>query len=212
VPPPEPAEGSGATRAAGGDRPWLVAGLGNPGSGYEWTPHNLGFLVVDRLSQRNSIKVTRKQAQALVGAGRFGGKPVVLAKPQTYMNLSGSSVKVLLEAADTEAGKLVVVHDDLDLDWTAVRIRGRGSSGGHKGVASVIRSVGTMEFCRVRLGIGPGRPVYDAEKFVLTPIGRAQRKELDELLDYASAAVETIITEGVEKSMTKYNRRALERG
>jgi PTH1 family peptidyl-tRNA hydrolase len=189
-------------------REWLVVGLGNPGERYADTPHNLGFLVVDRLALRNSIRVNRKECQAVIGSGTLGGQRVTLAQPQTFMNLSGVAVKSLLTKFSLTVEDLILVYDELALPWTGLRIRGQGSAGGHKGVASVIRSLDTMDFKRVRLGIDPGHPVSDGAKFVLAPFGRAQKKELDELLDYASAAVETIVAEGVEKAMTRFNRRA----
>lgn len=185
----------------------LVVGLGNPGAEYELTPHNLGFLVIDRLAERYGIRVRRRESMALVGSGGIEGVPVLLAKPMTYMNLSGSSVKPLIDKYSVAAGDLVLVYDDLDLPWTAVRIRVRGSSGGHHGVESVSRAIGTIDFPRVRLGIA-GYRVGKGAEFVLAPFRRAQRKELDELLDYASQAVSSIISEGVEKAMTKFNRRA----
>jgi len=184
-----------------------VAGLGNPGPEYELTPHNLGFLVVDRVAEANGIRVNRPEAMALVGQGRIGGSAVWLAKPQTYMNCSGPSVKQLLAKQSLGPGNLILVYDELALPWMAVRIRPEGSSAGHNGVESVIASVGTQEFIRVRLGIHPGHPV-DGVKFVLAPMRRVLYKELDELLEYGARAVESIIAEGVEKSMTKYNRRA----
>jgi PTH1 family peptidyl-tRNA hydrolase len=186
----------------------VVVGLGNPGAEYAETPHNLGFMVVDRLAERHSIRVTRKVCQALVGEGRMAGRMVVLAKPQTYMNRSEGAVRPLLERYEAGAAELVVICDELNLPWTALRIRPKGTAGGHNGVESVIRAAGTTEFCRVRLGIHPGHPVADGAKFVLAPFRRGQRKELDELLDYASQAVESIIAEGVEKAMTRFNRRA----
>lgn len=187
---------------------WLIAGLGNPGSEYELTPHNLGFLTVDRLAARHSIRVTRKEAAALVGLGEIAGAAVVLAKPQTYMNVSGPSVKALLDKHDMGAGNLLLVYDELALPWMQLRIRPKGSSAGHNGVKSVIRSVGTEEFARLRLGIHPGYPVGDGAKFVLEPVRKAQWKEMDELLEQAAQAVESIVAEGVEKAMAKYNRRA----
>jgi PTH1 family peptidyl-tRNA hydrolase len=194
--------------AAGKRRKWLLVGLGNPGPEYESTPHNLGFLVIDRLAGRNGIRVTRKEAMALLGVGTIGGAEVLLAKPQTYMNLSGPSVQKLLARHELTEKDLVVVYDELDLPWTGLRIRPSGSAAGHNGVESVIRSLGSQEFVRVRLGIHPGHPVGDGAKFVLAPFKRAQKEELDELLDFASQAVESIIAEGVEKSMAKFNRRA----
>ena len=187
---------------------FLVAGLGNPGEEYAHTPHNLGFLVVDRLAERHGIRVTRKDSKALVGMGEIQGQPVMLAKPQTYMNLSGTSLAPLMEKHAIGPDRLVVVYDELDLPWTTVRIKPKGSAAGHKGMASVIRSLGTSELVRVRLGIHPGHPVTDGAEFVLAPLGRQQRKELDELLGYAADAVGSIIAEGVEMAMTKYNRRA----
>jgi len=186
----------------------LVVGLGNPGEEYEHTAHNLGFLVVDRLAERNGIKIGRKDSMALVGQGSVAGKRVMLAKPQTFMNLSGESVNGLLVKHEIPAGDLILIYDELDLPWKSLRIRPGGSAGGHRGVDSVIRIVGTKEFPRVRLGIHGGRREKDGAQIVLAKLSRAHKQELDELLDYTSDAVESIIAEGVEKSMAKYNRRA----
>lgn len=182
--------------------------MGNPGPEYEWTPHNLGFLTVDRLAVSNKIRIDRKDSKALLGVGTFSGKDLLLAKPQTFMNVSGPSVKALMEKHEVPASNLIVVYDELDLPWTGVRVRPKGSAAGHNGIDSVIRSIGTMEFPRVRLGINPGHKVGNGAKFVLEPFKKAQMRELDELLDHAARAVESIIAEGVEKSMTKFNRRA----
>jgi PTH1 family peptidyl-tRNA hydrolase len=187
---------------------WLVVGLGNPGPQYEHTPHNLGFLVIDRLAERSSIRVNRPEAKALVGTGRIGGSHVLLAKPQTFMNLSGTSVAPLAAKYDIPAGRILLISDELNLPWTGVRIRPKGSAGGHNGLDSVIRSVGTNEIPRVRLGIHPGHPIRDGAEFVLSPLRKAQTEELDELLDHAAGAVESIIADGVEKAMTRFNRRA----
>lgn len=191
-----------------GDPQWLVVGLGNPGRKYSETPHNLGFMLVDRLAVRHQARVTRKESMALVGFAAIGSTPVALAKPRTYMNASGPSVKALLERYSMKPRSLVLVYDELALPWTGVRIRPKGSAAGHRGVESVIRSLGTIEFPRVRLGTHPGRPVGDGAKYVLTPFRRAQKEELDELLDFAAQAVESILAEGVELSMTRFNRRA----
>ena len=186
----------------------LVVGLGNPGPEYAQTPHNLGFLVVDRLAENHSIRVTRRDSRALVGIGEISGQPVMLAKPQTFMNLSGTSVAPLLEKHELTPQDLVLVYDELDLPWTSLRIKPKGSSANHNGVESVIRSLGTKDFARVRLGIHPGHPIRDGADFVLSPFRRPQEKELDELVGYAADAVRSIIAEGVEKAMTKFNRRA----
>jgi PTH1 family peptidyl-tRNA hydrolase len=191
-----------------GDFEKLIAGLGNPGPDYEYTAHNLGFLVVDRLAERNGIKVGRKESMALVGQGMAGGRKVLLAKPQTFMNLCGPSVNGLMVKHGMAIEDLIVIYDELDLPWKSLRIRPGGSAGGHRGVASVIQSAGSQDFPRVRLGIHGGRREKDGAQIVLGQFKRAQKQELDELLDYASEAVESIIAEGVEKSMAKFNRRA----
>jgi PTH1 family peptidyl-tRNA hydrolase len=187
---------------------FLVAGLGNPGEEYKLTPHNLGFLTIDRLAERHGIRVTRRDSKALIGVGEIDGHPVMLAKPQTYMNLSGTSLVPLMQKHAIEVGRLVVVYDELDLDWTAVRIKPKGSAAGHNGMKSLIACLKTDEFVRVRLGIHPGHPVKDGAEFVLSPFRRAQIEELDELTGYAADAVRSIIAEGVEKAMTRFNRRA----
>jgi PTH1 family peptidyl-tRNA hydrolase len=191
-----------------GDYDKLVVGLGNPGEEYEHTPHNLGFLVVDRLAERHGIQVKRKDCRALVGHGSIGGVRTMFAKPQTFMNVSGESVKGLLVKHEIPPGELILIYDELDLPWRALRIRPDGSAAGHRGVGSVIREIGTQSFPRVRLGIHGGHRQKDGAGIVLAQLKRARKEELDELLDYASQAVESIIAEGVEKSMAKFNRRA----
>lgn len=188
---------------------FLVVGLGNPGDEYEFTPHNLGFMVVDKLAERNSIRVTRIENMSRVGMGMICGKQVVLAKPQSFMNLSGPPVKGLLERYELKPDRLILVYDELALPWKELRIRPKGSDAGHKGVKSVIGSLGTQEFPRVRLGVNPpGRPVGDGAKFVLARFKRGLKQDVDEVVERGAAAVESIIANGVEKSMAAYNRRA----
>jgi peptidyl-tRNA hydrolase, PTH1 family len=187
---------------------FLVVGLGNPGEEYENTPHNLGFLVVDRLAESHGIRVSRKENFSKVGLGTIGARKIALAKPQTFMNLSGSAVAGLLERYGLNPGRLVLVYDELDLPWGELRVRPKGSAAGHKGIESVIGSLGTSEFSRVRVGVHPGHPIGDGAKFVLAPFRRAQKQEVEETVERAAAAVESIIAEGVEKSMTVFNRRA----
>jgi PTH1 family peptidyl-tRNA hydrolase len=187
---------------------FLVAGLGNPGEEYALTPHNMGFLTVDRLAERHGIRITRKDSRALVGPGEIDGQPVMLAKPQTFMNLSGTSVVPLMEKHSIDPGRLVVVYDELDLDWGALRIKTKGSAAGHNGMKSVIGSLGTNEIVRVRLGVHPGHPLKSGTEYLLAPMKRSQIAELDEFIGYAADAVRAIIAEGVEKAMTRYNRRA----
>jgi peptidyl-tRNA hydrolase, PTH1 family len=187
---------------------FLVAGLGNPGEEYALTPHNLGFLAVDRLAEQHGIRVTRRDSKALVGVGEIDGREVMLAKPQTFMNLSGTSLAPLMEKHGIELGRLVVVYDELDLPWRALRIKPKGSPAGHNGMKSAIQSLKTNEIVRVRLGIHPGHPIRDGAEFVLAPMKRSQIKELDEFVGFAADAVRSIIAEGVEKAMTRFNRRA----
>jgi len=187
---------------------FLVAGLGNPGEEYALTPHNMGFLTVDRLAERHGIRVTRKDSRALIGLGEIEGQAVMLAQPQTFMNLSGTSLRPLMEKHSIDLAHLVVVYDELDLDWRALRIKPKGSAAGHNGMKSVIGSLGTDEIVRVRLGVHPGHQLKGGKEYLLAPMKRSQRTELDEFIDYAADAVRSIIAEGVEKAMTKYNRRA----
>jgi PTH1 family peptidyl-tRNA hydrolase len=186
---------------------FLIVGLGNPGVEYSNTPHNLGFMVIDRLAESNAIRVTRKENMAFVGLGQVKQKQVALAKPQTFMNLSGPSVKGLLERYDLNADRLILVYDELDLPWGAMKIKPKGSAAGHNGAKSVIGSIGTSNFARVRIGIHPGHPV-SGEQFVLRPFKKSQAKEVEEAVTRGAEAVESIIAEGVEKSMTVFNRRA----
>jgi len=187
---------------------FLVAGLGNPGAEYENTPHNLGFKVIERLAESNAIRVSRKENMALVGLGTIRHKRVALAKPQTFMNLSGPSVKGLLERYGLKPDRLLLVYDELDIPWGSLRIKPKGSAAGHNGIKSVIASLGTNEFPRIRIGIRPDHPVEDGARFVLAPFKRAQKQEVEETVARAAEAVESILAEGVEKSMTVFNRRA----
>ena len=186
---------------------WLVVGLGNPGEEYADTPHNLGFLTVDRLAERHGIRVTRKDSKALVGVGEVDGQAVMLAKPQTFMNLSGPAVACLISKLESEAGaeKLIVISDDLALPFGTIRIRPRGSAGGHNGLKSIIGSLGSEEFTRLRIGIQPEHLVSDVKRFVLDPLPRSVRAELEEILERSAAAVHTIIRDGVLKAMAAFN-------
>jgi PTH1 family peptidyl-tRNA hydrolase len=186
----------------------LVAGLGNPGEQYAATPHNLGFIVVDRLAARHGIRVTRRECQAMIGQGEIGGKKVLLAKPQTYMNLSGIAVKSLLDKNELTPADLLLVYDELDLPWGTLRVRAKGSAAGHNGVTDVIVKLGTQDIPRVRLGVHPGHPIPSGADYLLSRFTRRQTEELDAFVDLAADAAESIIAEGAEKSMAKFNRRA----
>lgn len=187
---------------------FLVAGLGNPGEQYAATPHNLGFLVVDRLAARHGIRVTRKECQALVGQGMIGGKPVMLAKPQTFMNLSGVAVKPLVEKYEVAPGELIAIYDELDLPWGSLRVRPKGSAAGHNGAKNLIAKLGTQDFPRIRLGVHPGHPLASGADYLLSRFTRQQNETLDEFIDLGADAAESIIAEGVEKAMTRFNGRA----
>jgi PTH1 family peptidyl-tRNA hydrolase len=187
---------------------FLVAGLGNPGEEYALSPHNLGFLTIDRLAELHGIRVNRKDSKAFVGVGEIDGHPVMLAKPQTYMNFSGTSLAPLMEKHSIPPDRLVLVYDELDLPWLSLRIKPKGSAAGHNGMKSVIGSLKTSDLVRVRMGIHPGRVIESGKEFVLAPIRRSQVKELEEFVDLAAGAVRSIIAEGVEKAMTRFNRRA----
>ncbi len=187
---------------------YLVVGLGNPGEEYENTPHNLGFRVIDLLAERHAIRVNRKDSKALMGVGEIAGRPVMLAKPQTYMNLSGTSVEPLMVKHSIAAEDLILVYDELDLPWGEMKIKPRGSAAGHHGCESIIAHLKTTDFVRVRLGIHPGHELRDGAEYLLSPIKRSQQEEAEELVGRGADAVASIIAEGVEKSMTKFNRRA----
>ncbi len=188
-------------------RTYCIAGLGNPGREYEATPHNVGFLVIDELARRLQASVAKRENSALTGGGQIRGKSVVLVKPQTFMNLSGSAVASILKYRNLTSRELIVVYDELDLPWTALRIKKNGSAAGHNGVKSIIAALKTEVFTRVRVGIHPNRPL-DAAEYVLAPWERELRSEVGEVVSYTADAVEAIVAEGAEKAMAIYNRRA----
>ena len=186
----------------------LIAGLGNPGPEYEWTPHNLGFLALDALAERAAIRVTRPEAKAKVGLGKILGQDVVLAKPQTYMNLSGVSIRMLLGKYELDPTEMIVLVDDVDLPWGHLRIRERGSAGTHNGLKSIVESIGTQEFIRIRLGVGPEKIWGDLRDYVLAPMGREEREIAAQMTSDAGSAVELIFSDGVGKAMSRFNRKA----
>ena len=185
----------------------LIVGLGNPGPEYVWTPHNLGFLVVDQLAEAAGIRVERPEAKAYVGRGTLAGQEVLLAKPQTMMNLSGLAVRELFERYELDPAQLIVVFDEVDLPWGMLRIRERGVGSKHKGLKSIIGALGTDEFARVRLGVQPDHPVADRVAYVLHPLRKAEREAAAEMVAQAAEAVELILTAGVGKAMNRYNKR-----
>lgn len=186
----------------------LIVGLGNPGRDYAHTPHNLGFAVVERLVEEARIRTRQRAFRAHLWRGRLDAKEVLLAQPQTYMNLSGVAVAELLRAERLKPADLIVVADDVALPWGQLRIRERGSAGGHNGLESVVAEVGSTEFLRVRLGIQPrGDEVGDLAEYVLTPMGPEERRLAAEMVAEATEAVRVILREGPKKAMTRFNRR-----
>ena len=186
----------------------LIVGLGNPGFEYQFTPHNLGFLTIDRIANDRGIEVRNRQCRALTARAEIAGTPVVLAKPETYMNLSGLSVRELVAEHQVEVkSDLIVIYDELDVPLGSIRIRQRGSSAGHNGMESILGALGTDEFLRIRLGIAPDRKIGDSVKYVLTTFRKAQVKVVDEMLDAAAQAVEVILKDGPAAAMNRFNRK-----
>jgi PTH1 family peptidyl-tRNA hydrolase len=183
----------------------LLVGLGNPGLRYANNRHNIGFQVMDRLAGRHGLRFDRWQNETLISTGRMADRPVILAKPQTYMNDSGRSVNALLRFYKIDPSALVVVYDDLDLPFGTVRIRPEGSAGGHKGMTSIIQRLGRQDFPRIRLGIGrpPGR--MDPADYVLHDFSPAEQPVLLQVYDRAVAALEAILRDGVISAMNTYN-------
>ena len=186
----------------------LVVGLGNPGIEYQFTPHNLGFLTIDRLAERTNIDVASRRCQAATAKTKIAGHEVMLAKPETFMNLSGLSVRKLADEFEIEPSNgLIVVYDELDLPFGTLRIKQRGGTAGHNGVESLVGSLGTDEFIRVRLGIQPDHPVRDGAKFVLGQFKKSQLEAVGDLIDRAADAVEAILKDGVAAAMNRFNQR-----
>jgi PTH1 family peptidyl-tRNA hydrolase len=185
----------------------LIVGLGNPGIEYQFTPHNLGFLTVDRLAERLKVSIGNRHAKAVTGRGKIGEEDVLLAKPETFMNLSGMSVRELAVKYEASPADLIVIHDELDLPFGTVRIKLRGGSAGHNGLESIFGALGTQEFVRVRLGIAPEHPVRDGASYVLAQFKKSQYEAVDQLLDTAADAVTAIVTDGAQAAMNRFNRR-----
>ena len=189
----------------------LVVGLGNPGIEYQFTPHNFGFMVVDCIANDLGVEVRNRQCRALTARGVIAGQPVVLAKPETFMNLSGLSVRELVAEHQVEAkSDLIVIYDELDLPLGTIRIRQRGGSAGHNGMESVQGALGTDEFLRLRIGIAPERKISDGASFVLTPFRKSQEKVVDEIVANAAEAVAVILRYGPPAAMNRFNRKAVD--
>lgn len=189
----------------------LIVGLGNPGIEYQFTPHNMGFLAVDRLANEAGVELRNRQCRALTARATIGSESVLLAKPETFMNLSGLSVSELVARHEISPQEdLVLIYDELDLPLGTIRIRQRGSSAGHNGMESVIGALGTQEFLRIRLGIGPDRKLADSVRYVLTPFRKAQLKIVDDVLERTAEAVKLILSDGAATAMNRFNRKVEE--
>jgi PTH1 family peptidyl-tRNA hydrolase len=186
----------------------LIVGLGNPGIEYQFTPHNLGFLTIDRIANDLGIEVRNRQCRALTALATIAGVPAVLAKPETYMNLSGLSVRELVAEHQVEVkSDLIVIYDELDLPLGTMRIKQRGGTAGHNGMESILGALGTDEFTRIRLGIAPEHKVNDGAKYVLAPFRKSQDAAVDDMIGNAAQAVEMILKDGLAAAMNKFNRK-----
>ena len=189
----------------------LIVGLGNPGIEYQFTPHNLGFLAVDRIAEQCGVRVDNRNCRAQTARTRIAGHQVVLAKPETFMNLSGAAVRELVREYEVQPEQdLVLLYDEMDLPFGSLRVRPRGRSAGHNGVESVIDALGTQEIARVRMGIAPDHPVGDGARYVLSQFKKSQLAAVDQVLDLAAEAARVILGEGVQAAMSRFNRKAEE--
>jgi peptidyl-tRNA hydrolase, PTH1 family len=193
----------------------LIVGLGNPGIEYQFTPHNAGFLAIDRLAERCGVVVSNRRSKALTASARIAGRRVLLAKPETYMNLSGLSIAALADELEIDPRReLIVIYDEVALPLGSLRIRERGSAGGHNGVTSISNALGTEEWLRIRIGIAPEdalgaeRARQRRKEYVLAQLRKPELAVLDTVLDDVAAAVELILTEGASVAMNRLNRRA----
>ena len=196
--------------------PFLVVGLGNPGPEYLWTPHNAGFMAIDRIAQQEGVVVQNRRCRAVTATCRMAGREVVLAKPETFMNLSGLAVAALVQEFEADPARdLLVIHDDLDLTLGTFKIRERGSPAGHNGARSVTSALGTQEWLRLRIGVGPDLPPEaiaagagrSGKDYLLSPLRKADLTILDEVLDRVATAARRILELGPAAAMNEFNRR-----
>lgn len=184
---------------------WLIVGLGNPGASYEKTRHNLGFMLVDRLAREAQTQIKRDECRALIGRAVIENQTVELVKPQTYMNLSGESVSCLLAKPDRLVDKMIVISDDLAIPFGTVRLRPKGSHGGQNGLRSIIDCLRTSDFIRLRIGIMPEHPISNTKNFVLENFGKGDAETVENVLEKGADAIRTVISDGIEKAMAKFN-------
>jgi len=184
---------------------WLIVGLGNPGAAYERTRHNLGFMLVDRLAQAAQTQVKRDECRSLIGRGQIENQKAELAKPQTFMNLSGEAVSCLLRKPDRSVERLIVVSDDLALPFGKIRLRPSGTHGGYNGLRSIIDCLGTNDFIRVRIGIMPEHPVSETKNFVLETFSKSESTEVEKILEISADAVRSVLRDGIDRAMAEFN-------
>lgn len=185
---------------------YIIAGLGNPGRKYENTRHNIGFIALDLLAERNDIKINKLKHKALVGEGRISGQKVLLVKPQTYMNLSGQSLREVMAYYKEDIEHLIVIYDDIDIPEGTIRIRKKGSAGTHNGMRSIVYDLASDQFPRIRIGMGAERK-SDLKDFVLGGFSKEEKGMLEEAIEKAALAAERIVEKGIEKAMNEYNVR-----
>ena len=186
----------------------LIVGLGNPGIEYQFTPHNIGFLAVDRIAAERGVEIRNRQCRALTAKIQVADELVLLAKPETYMNLSGMSVRELVAEHDVKPeSDLIVIQDEMDFPLGTLRIHTRRSSAGHNGIESIIGALGTQGFLRIRMGVAPDHKVENGKDYLLSPFRKAQTPVVDEMLDTAAEAVKVILTEGAAAAMNRFNRK-----
>jgi len=188
----------------------LIVGLGNPGEEYRLTRHNIGFMVVDRLAYKHSISVNKRKFGAVYGLGRVDGRSVILAKPLTFMNLSGPAVRNLAHFFKVDTKDLLVIHDDIDLVFGKIKIKRKGGDGGHNGLKSLIETIGNGSFARVRIGIGRPDNKQDVKGYVLNKFDAQQETALDEVITMAQSAVVTILLKGLTEGMNRFSRKEVE--
>jgi len=186
----------------------LIVGLGNPGEEYQSTPHNLGFLAIDRIAKEFGVEVRNRQCRALTARVVVGSETVLLAKPETFMNLSGISVRELVGKHEVRVEEdLIVIQDELDFPLGTLRLQRRRSSAGHNGIESIINALGTQDFLRIRMGVAPDHKIEDGMSYLLAPFRKAQLKLVDEMLEVAADAVKAILTDGAAAAMNRFNRK-----
>jgi len=187
------------------EKNWLVVGLGNPGAAYEKTRHNLGFMLVEWLAREEGVPVKREECRSLIGRFEIEDQTIELVKPQTFMNLSGEAINCLLKKEIRSAEKLIIVTDDLALPFGKIRIRAKGSAGGHNGLKSIIACLKTEDFVRLRIGIQPEHEINDTKNFVLENFSKTDLEKVNEILENSAKAIRAVLSEGVEKAMAQFN-------